>query len=173
VLLAVADNVLQKVDLCQSIRDAVPGVPDLLKKAGGVCTCMPKVLKLAANSNSVSSLLSTGDLSAVSGEVLKLWGDANQVRIGDSDCACDVSDHSMLQCFANNAFEVKDNKNELTQSGGALQQANNVFIFRAREVSDNLWSVTSIWTHVFRCPDRPISLHSAWHNRCSMRLWGM
>lgn len=99
---------------------------------------MPKVLKLAASSNSVSDIFSTGDLSAVSGEVLKLWGEANQVRSGASDCVSHVSDYSWLQCFANNAFDVKDNKNELTQSGGVLTPANNVFIFRAREVSNKL-----------------------------------
>lgn len=39
---------------------------------------MPKVLKLAADGNSVSDVFS-GDLTAVGGAVLNLWGEASQV----------------------------------------------------------------------------------------------
>lgn len=69
----------QNIDICQAAREAIPGVPDLLKKSAGVCTCMPQVLKLAADSKAIAGVLEDGDVSAAGAEVLKMWGDANQV----------------------------------------------------------------------------------------------
>lgn len=54
----------KKVDICQLVRDQVPGMDQrMIKKSGAVCNCLPKLLALI-DSDTFSAVSNGGDTSA-------------------------------------------------------------------------------------------------------------
>ncbi|KAJ9091910.1 hypothetical protein QFC20_007520 [Naganishia adeliensis] len=109
------NKMINNIDICKAITEAIPGVPDLLKKAGGMCSCLLEVINLAATSAAISGIFDTGDVTGAASGILKQFADLGQ-------------------CMSTNAFDVKDNKNELIQAGGPLALEGNVIVFKAQEL---------------------------------------
>jgi hypothetical protein len=65
--------------VCQAVVEAIPGVPDLLKKAGGACSCLPQVIKIATDAKTIAGIFGSGDITVAGAEILKAYGDAMQV----------------------------------------------------------------------------------------------
>lgn len=70
----------QNIDICKAVTEAIPGVPDLLKKAGGMCSCLPEVINLAATSAAISGIFDSGDVTGAASGILKQFADLGQVR---------------------------------------------------------------------------------------------
>ncbi|XMA13670.1 hypothetical protein WAI453_006461 [Rhynchosporium graminicola] len=104
----------KSLDLCSVARKGIPKMDELVKQAGGICSCLPKILDFV-DLDTVKSVVTSLDTSEAMASILNKYGDA-QV------------------CLIDNGFNVEDNKNGLTKDSGPLVTSDAVMVFRAAEI---------------------------------------
>ncbi|CZT52856.1 uncharacterized protein RSE6_14246 [Rhynchosporium secalis] len=103
----------KSLDLCSVARKGIPKMDELVKQAGRICSCLPKILDFV-DLDTVKSVVTSLDTSEAIASILNKYSDT--------------------QCLIDNGFNIKDNKNGLTKDSGPLITSDAVIVFRAAEI---------------------------------------
>ncbi|KIW19610.1 hypothetical protein PV08_00183 [Exophiala spinifera] len=108
----------EKVNICNKIRQALPGGQDLIAKSMAMCECLPAVLALGGEA--AIDDVEVSDFSSGTSRLLAAFA-------------------KYSKCLADNGFAIRDDKSNLEAPGGDLSTSDGWIVIRALEIDLSLY----------------------------------